>query len=84
MAGEYAAVQAEIARAVAAAVSYDPKQPNLQREAYTYLEQIKATHAGDNSVWQACLALFVDKAPGAGGWQPEARMFGLQVVDEML
>lgn len=81
MAGEYAAVQAEIARAVAAAVSYDPKQPNLQREAYTYLEQIKATHAGDNSVWQACLALFVDKA---AGWQPEARMFGLQVVDEML
>lgn len=80
MAVNTAAIQSEIARAVSAALTYDPKQPTLQRDAYTYLEQIKARHAADSSVWQACLAMFLDKA----SWQPEARMFGLQVLDEML
>jgi exportin-T len=80
-------IQSEIARAVSAALTYDPKQPNLQRDAYTYLEQIKAQHAADSGVWQSCLEMFLS-GNGQQSWsyafQPEARMFGLQVVDEML
>lgn len=82
----------EIARAVSAAVTYDPKQPNLQRDAYSYLEQLKGQHAGESTVWQSCLEIFLagdgGSGSGSGAWtyayQPEARMFGLQVVDEML
>lgn len=81
----------EIARAVSAAVTYDPKQPNLQRDAYSYLEQLKGQHAGESTVWQSCLEIFLAGEGGSSGssawrysYQPEARMFGLQVVDEML
>ena len=78
-------IQSEIARAVSAALTYDPKQPSLQRDAYTYLEQIKGQHASEGAVWQSCLDMFTAFASSSGyAYQPEARMFGLQVVDEML
>lgn len=81
-------MDAQIAAAVQAAVSYNPSNPGLQAEAYKFLSEVKDSCT---TTWQTCLQIFLDgSSTGDTGaaWtyahSPEARMFGLQVVDDVL
>jgi hypothetical protein len=69
---------AELANSIQQAVlsALSPQSGN-SAEAYSYLEQVKAS---PRETWTAALALFLDKQ----NVPSEARMFGLQVVDELL
>ena len=79
-------MDAQIAAAVQAAVSYNPSNPGLQAEAYKFLSEVKDSCT---TTWQTCLQMFLNGSIGdIGAWtyahSPEARMFGLQVVDDVL
>jgi hypothetical protein len=69
-----AELASSIQQAVLSALS---PQSASRAEAYTYLEQVKAN---PTETWTAALALFLDRQ----NVPTEARMFGLQVVDELL
>lgn len=76
-------LRAEIASAVSVALSPGPEQAS----GYAYLERIKNE---SGQTWQSCLDIFLAGSSGADGhgwtytYPPEARMFGLQVVDDAL
>jgi len=75
----------QIAAAVQAALTPNPSQ----QDAYRYLEDVKNQ---SETTWSTCLEIFLSGAPeegqGQSRWRyshaPEARMFGLQVVDDVL
>lgn len=52
--------------------------PRRSRQAFAYLEQVKASADG----WRFCLQLFCRADPNGG--RPEAKFFTLQVVEEVI
>jgi hypothetical protein len=76
-------LKAQVSEAVKAALAPGPSQA----EAYKFLEDVKTECA---QTWQSCLEVFLEgrSDPTTGQWNysfaPEARMFGLQVVDDVL
>lgn len=76
-------LKAQVPEAVKAALSPGPSQA----EAYKFLEDVKAECA---QTWQVCLEIFLEGSTdnSSGQWNyaflPEARMFALQVVDDVL
>lgn len=77
-------LQTQISNAVTAAITPGPQQG----EGYRYLEGVKAE---SDKTWQACLDIFFAGSFGNESGQvwsytygPEARMYGLQVVDDAL
>lgn len=79
-------LKGQVSEAVKAALMPGPSQA----EAYNFLENVKLECS---QTWQACLEIFLQgsntgQQQGAGQWRysyaPEARMFGLQVVDDVL
>ncbi|GAA94567.1 uncharacterized protein L969DRAFT_94151 [Mixia osmundae IAM 14324] len=75
------AYQSQIASAVRAAL--DPASPAQQQEAYAFLEQVKSAPA---QTWESCFALFsaTSQDGRSYAYESQARMFGLQVLDEAL
>jgi hypothetical protein len=52
-----------------------------RNSAYAFLAQVKDAH---QQTWEACLALFLERAPDRDGyrWDAQERMFAVQVVGE--
>jgi hypothetical protein len=70
----------QIARAIL--IASDPSQGSLHSQALDYVSKIQQ-NADDT--WRLALALFVDIAPdGARKYSPQARFFGLQILDNFL
>jgi len=76
-------LKAQVSEAVKAALSPGPSQA----EAYKFLEHVKSECV---QTWQSCLEIFLEGSqnPTTGyvdyHYAPEARMFALQVVDDVL
>lgn len=78
-------MEQQIAAAVQAALTPNPSQ----QEAYRYLEDVKNN---SQTTWSTCLEIFLagasSSSSASSSWKythaPEARMFGLQVVDDVL
>ena len=63
-------------------VASDPSQATLHHQALEYLSSIQKNA---NETWQLGLALFVDvNADGSRKHPPQARFFGLRVLDDFL
>lgn len=76
-------LKAQVSEAVKAALSPGPSQA----EAYKFLEHVKTECT---QTWQSCLEIFLEGSQNAStgyvdySYAPEARMFALQVVDDVL
>ena len=63
-------------------VASDPSQATIHHQALEYLSSIQKNA---NETWQLGLALFVDvNADGSRKHPPQARFFGLRVLDDFL
>ena len=66
----------------AIAIAFDPNQISLHQQALAYLSTIQEN---TNETWRLALHLFVDQNPdGSRKYPPQARFFGLRVLDDFL
>ena len=63
-------------------IAYDPAQAALHQQALQFLTEVKKN---TSEPWRLGLALFVDRNPdGTRKYHPQARFFGLGVLEEFL
>jgi exportin-T len=73
----------EIEKTVQAiAIASDPSQSSLHQEALAYLSTLQQN---TNESWRLAVPLFFDANPdGTRKYPPQARFFGLRVLDDFL